>query len=351
MTVHPIYFESSYYIKPELVFDELTVISRNMWTYLGHTSRMAAWHDEGVPAFLVKTSDKKIKSFLWEMAEADIDWRSYCILSFPLLDYQAWERITLLIRPKGHWAWMKQLRKYVGSAERLDELVDFMQLFIELQIESYGVAKIKSGKFVQRNSSGKGYYFAMYHALADRLLELESAGVDYRDWLITKFNKCKDFEKIDFIYLSTIVNRNALDPELVKVQAIAKDLWREVKAFLNLSTSCEMPDGCIPKGWTPASIDMRATKDIVKIVKEGFYFYADGEQRRGKFHYAKNTNCIIMCTPDNFEVFKEGWGNPMYLRGLPTWSEYRQWGLYPGRWDEMGKPIGGQGLTIKWRRG
>ncbi len=329
---------------------ELTDISRRLWVYLGYTALMRPWHDNPERITLFQQCAAKFRSFFWTMDQMDVDWRSYCVLSFLLRDYTKWERALLLIKATDHWSWMRKLREYAGSAQRVDEITEFILYFVQLQIEYHGKCKIRTSKSIRKDVQ-RGMYYAVYHEVADRLSQLESDGVDYISWLEAKFQKCVEFGKLDFIYLSVIVNQNGLDPDLGELRSDAQDSWSELRAFLSLSKRCEFPDGAIPKGWTPAGEDMQNPVRIVKITADGFYFYENGEQRRGKFHYAKNKYQVIRCTPENFGMFKGSWGNPAFLTARPTWEEYSKWGLYPDMWTVDGSNTNGRGPAIKWRKG
>lgn len=349
----PVKFSSEHTTDIRKFLPELTEISRQMWTYLGYVGLIQPWHDSSDRQMWFKLGEDKLKLFFWTMDGMDVDWRTYCVLSFAMSEYSYWERLQLLLNNKSHWSWVRKLRKHAGSSERLDEVADFLLKFIYLQIETYGHAKIKTSASVKIDTANivKGkkptQYFAVYHQIADRISQLTSAGVDYSVWLDEKFQKCKA-SKVDYIYLSTIVNMNGFDPDLTDMHEATNDEWREIRDFLGLSRRCEFPDGCIPKGWTPAVESTQNPLSIVRVMKDGYYFYADGEQRRGRAHYARNKYLMIKCTPENFKNFKAGWGNPMYLTASPTWAEYSAYAVYPGLWDEKGKSTNERGANIRW---
>jgi hypothetical protein len=177
---------------------------------------------------------------------------------------------------------------------------------------------------------------------------LISQGIDVELWLNTKFHRCKG--AVDFVYLSTIVNVNAFDPDLADLHSAQVDPWREIRDFLGLSRNCDFPDGVIPKGWRPANEDMRSVSEITRVAKDGYYFYSDGEQRRGRMHHARNKYFLIGCTPENFKFFKSDWDNPAYLTSSPSYEDYLRYGVYPGVWDEHGKSTNGRGPNVRWSK-
>jgi hypothetical protein len=61
-----------------------------------------------------------------------------------------------------------------------------------------------------------------------------------------------DFENLDKIHFSTIINKNGLEPRLSDLKNYTHDSWREIRTFLGLSLDCEFVDGFIPKGWGAA---------------------------------------------------------------------------------------------------
>jgi len=117
-----------------------------------------------------------------------------------------------------------------------------------------------------------------------------------------------------------------------------------------LSNDCVFSDKCIPKGWLPASEDGEDLKKVVKLTGDGFYFYANGNQRRGKSHYMKNKYFMINCDPSNFATFKESWKDANLVSGMPTWEEYSKYGRMPGLWDSEGNSTNGRGKNVKWRK-
>lgn len=150
-----------------------------------------------------------------------------------------------------------------------------------------------------------------------------------------------------------IVNRNSFDPSLGDLKAELNDSWRDMRQFLGLSSECEFPDKFIPKGWRPSSGDEDDTRSIARVTGDGYYYYKDGTQRRGKRHYAANKYLCIMCDPSNFEKFRKKWDDVRLLTGSPTWREYSFWGMYPDLWDEKGVNVSAFRAikNVKWRKG
>lgn len=349
---YPVNFRHTEIVHIEHCMPEIETICRQLWTYLGYTGMGSLWVDDARSNAILAKNQDKIKRFFWHMDNFDIDWRSYCYLTLPLVPYTSWQRVLLLVNNAKHWHWAVKLREHVGTSEAFDELADFVLDFMQMQIEKYGTAKINTSSSVQRvpgmknKGAYRSKYYAVYTLLADRIKQLKERDIDPKVWLDVKFEKSTIF---DFVYLSTIANYNGLDPDVTELRAIVNDDWRTIRGFIGLSRECKFPDGCIPAGWWPASEDPNNIHDISVVTKDGFYRYSDGEQRRGKFHYMKNRYHVIACNPENFEQFKDSWRDVRRLTSRPTWQEYSQFAIYPDKWDERGKSLVERMPNIRWR--
>jgi len=350
---HPVKFGYTNVVRTEQYMQEIELICRQLWTYLGYAGLGTLWADDGRSPIILAKNQDKLKRFFWYMDDIDVDWRSYCYLALPLVSYESWQRLLLLVNNKQHWHWMSKLREHVGASEDIDELAEFILEFIQRQVDLYGSAKVRTSSSIQSvpgAPQGKAYrsqYYAVYTLLADRLKQFKAQGVDPLMWLDIKMEKAKG---LDYIYLSTIVNHNGLDPDVNELQSVVNDEWRSVRNFIGLSRACKFPDGCIPAGWWPSGDDVNNLWDISAVTRDGFYYYSSGEQRRGKFFYMKNRYHVIGCTPDNFEQFKAGWRDVRMLTSKPTWEEYSRYAVYPDMWDERGESINGRIPNVSWRR-
>jgi hypothetical protein len=376
----PVYFNEQTRPSPDVNYHELIYISRQCWTYLGFTGLMTPWHDQDDPFKFLKIQREKFRKFFFEVKNLDIDWKTYCFLLYISSTYDKWERPTLLTMQQPAKSWFKKLRKHAGSSDMVDHVCEFMQEFISLQIETSGKATFSPSiwldtdpnsvlevqrankKRAQRVASGQKVraqkrvkkptkYYSIFHRIVDRINFLNSRDLHYKDWLRMKFRRCVEQGSLDHVSLAVIVNVNAFDPDVKEAQTRFKDPWREVKEFLGLSLDCKFPDNCIPKGWRPASEDTDDIKKIAVVKGDGYYYYTDGSQRRGKRHYATNKYLVISCIPDNFDQFKSTWDDPRRISGRPTWEEYLNWGLYPDLWTAEGVSQYHGIQDVTWRVG
>ena len=369
----PIYFTKETRFSPDDYFEEMTDISRQIWSALGYAGLLNPWHDTNHLKFLRIKRDS-FRSFLYRMAEMDVHWKTYCVLSFLMTGYEWWERPMQLFIQTIHWTWVGKLREYVGSRVLLDQVAFFMLEFVNLQIAHTGRAYFAKGTFVapdpaklhtagvnKRRSKSSSEESSkrkppkcllLYRKIADRIKQLEVEDVSYVDWLHAKFKECREINSGSAVSINAIVNFNSLEPDLKLLKSAVADPWRSVREFLGLSFDCEFPDGSIPKGWRPSHDDTPDTERIAVIHADGYYHYKDGTQRRGKRHYANNKYLAIMCTPENFIDFKSAWDDSRLLSGNPSWEQYSKWGLYPGIWDEKGLNVSVYHSinNVKWRR-
>ena len=335
--------------KSSLIKDSLVGLSRFIWGYFGYAGLITPWHDDVSSA--INFSGTVLDRFVKYLDDEDISLESYSSFVLPIIDYTRFESIGSSISNRGERSWMKKLRKYCTSLDELDYAADLLLKFFQLQVEHFGKAELSKSSIVKHDpNTKKAYYFEGYHRLVDRIRQLNSVDVDPEIWLEEKFLACKKAFPDSVILFRTIVNVNCFDPNLRELQGKTLDPWRVIRNYLGLSSDCLIEDGYIPKGWLPASDDCDELKKVIKIDGDGYYYYADGTQRRGKRHYAGNKYFVIKCTPDNFDIFRSEWFDVRRLSDKPTWDEYIRWGAYPGIWDASGNTIIGRGRPVKWRR-
>jgi len=358
--VRPVYFTNKNLLDPRECFDDIIYLSRYFWTCFVFTGLLTPWHDDPDPIGLLRKSVDYVRRWLWICEDMDVDWRSYCVLSFCMTPYEMYERPTMLLGQRKHWTWMRKFRKYTKSRKLVDEVAFFMLEFIRLQIEHSGRASFSKRVFIGPDLSrgvekGKAppKTLVLYQQVANRINQIHNEGVDYLDWLVLKCRNLYKMAPEQPLQIQTVVNVNQLDPDFDLLRIRAADEWRAVREFLGLSFECEFPDGAIPKGWQPASDDMIDRSKIRRITADGYYYYADGTQRRGKRHYATNKYLTIRVSPENFEEFHKEWDDPRLLTAMPTWEEYSRYGMYPDLWDENGTNISPyQAIRdVRWRRG
>ena len=327
----------------------LLSMSKLIWVYFGYSGLSNPWHNSPDP--LWKYSLKTINGFIDFLDQESITLESYAILFFPLVHYSKYSKIGNIISNKGHRSWAKKLMRYVKDPELFDETADLLLKFFEYQVEYDGKAFIPASKVVQADLeiTNSGKYCEAYHRLVDRIVQLKSNDIDPFVWLREKVRLVKSAFPDSPLQLRTILNVNGLEPSMKDLKSYTNDVWREIKDFLGLSQDCDISDGVIPKGWGSSSEDHSDLKDIVRIDKNGYYYFKDGSQRKGKFHYSKNTYFVIGCTPANFNEFKESWLDRRLISAMPTWEEYSMYGVYKGYWDYEGKSLTGRGRKIKWR--
>lgn len=329
----------------------LIQMSRELYCYQGYSGLGDPWHDKPDPMW--QYSAKTITGLINYLDQEDITLESYAIFIFPLVHYSKYNKVGSLIYSKGHRSWMKKLRQYAGSADMFDEAADLLFQFFLLQVEYDKSHKlhINSSSVVVKDMevTNSGKYCEPYHRLIDRIRQFHELGINPEIWLREKVRKCVEVYPDSSLLIKTIVNINGLEPTVDDLRIYTEDTWLEIRNFLGLSQDCEFIDDSIPKGWGSSGDDYEELKDVAKIGKDGYYYYSDGTQRRGKCHYSGNTKLIIGCNPENFKEFKDEWLDPRLLVAKPTWSEYNQWATYPGLWDSNGNAVNGRGRPVKWR--
>lgn len=325
-------------------------ISSEMWSYFCYSGLITPWHEEFDNKKMFNFQQRTFIKLIKHLEDNDISLRSYCILICIVSDYTKYERPALLFGQRNHWSWIKKLREYCGSRENLSDVASFMEAFLKYQIIYHKRAFVQPKSIIDKESDGKRKGFITYYRISDRIKQLQINNVNYIDWLEKKFDNCIRFKPNQNVLIKTIVNHNGLDPSLSEIKEVVNDPWNEIRKFLGLSYECKFPDDCIPKGWAISHDDFENSDKIIKITKDGFYYYSDGTQRRGKRHYARNTYLCIKCTPDNFAEFVDKWHNKILLTSTPTWKEYNKYAVYPGRWNEDGTAKNGRGKPVKWRK-
>jgi hypothetical protein len=379
----PVYFTEKNRLDPKPYYPHLKELSRQCWAYMGYAGYLTPWHDSDAQNLLEYSRDK-FRALFYKLDKEDIPWWSYFLLLFLMTSYEKWERPGLLMSQEIEYKWFRKLRTHVGSSQNFHKVALFMWEFTQLQVQQFGrcvysrstfidtdpasVQKLDKKKTAYQEDRAKALsenrkaprqsmdkapqkYLVAYHRIFDRIRALDAAGVDYLEWLRVKFGKCVECHPNEYVKLNTIINMNGLDPELKAIQQQANDPWKHVRKFLGLSEVCAFPDGSIPKGWRAASDDADDLRKVVRILADGYYYYADGTQRRGKRHYAQNKYLVIRCTPENFNQLVADWDDARKLTSRPTWSEYSQWGLYPSLWDAQGQNVSEFTAIpdVKWR--
>jgi len=327
----------------------LLTMSKLIWVYFGYSGLGNPWHDSPDP--LWSFSLKTINRYLEFLDQEDITLESYVIFFFPLVHYSKYGKVGNLISSRSHRSWAKKLRQYCKSAEVFDETADLLLKFFEYQVEYDGKAFVSDKSLVKKDLeiTNSGKYCEAYHRLVDRVVQLKSKGIDPEIWLREKVRNIKNAYKDSPLQIRTVVNINGLEPSEAELANYTEDNWRDIRDFLGLSQDCEFVDEIIPKGWGPSGDDRDNLKKVVKIDKDGYYYYGDGVQRRGRFHYCKNSYFVIGCNPTNFETFKHEWLDRRLLSASPTWDEYDNWGIYKGLWGFDGEPLNQRGRKVRWR--
>ncbi len=346
--LRPVYFDEDTFNDVSKHFDEITEVCRRMWTFMGYSGLILPWH-EFDPRKELNFQRKSLQKWFVAWEKLDVSVASYCVLCCSVSDYTKHERPSLLLYQTAPMSWVAKLRKHAGSSELVDRVVTFLYKFFELQFDRAGTTYINPTRLSAADPSGKGKYFETYHKIVDRLKYFDLHGVDSDSWLEKKFDSCFQSFEDRKIYINTMVNVNSFDPDLKELSSEMSDPWRSIRRFLQLPDSCEFPDGYIPKGWGIASDDPANYQNIARVMGDGFYYYKDGTQRRGKRHYASNRYFIIKCDHSNFDEFKSAWNRTSLISVKPTWLEYKKWAMFPGVWDEKGESLVNT-KDIKWRK-
>ncbi len=357
--VRPIYFYGDSWIRPADCFDEIRDLCSQMWTCMGYTGLSTPWHEVADPGVMFRAQSGYIRKWLWKCWDMDVSWQSYLVLSLCMTDYSLYERPAILLGQRSHWTWIRAFRTYAGSRERVDQVAFFMLELIRIQVENNNRAYFPRGSFLapdfnqKKKDTGKHpFKLELYGRISDRIQQMESEGVDYLEWLSAKCDNLKKVDSATQLHVNAIVRSNSFDPKFEDLRVAAADEWLSIRRFLNLKSECTFPDGSIPKGWQPASDDMDDVSRILMIAADGYYYYADGTQRRGKRHYATNKYLTIRVTPENFGEFRESWYDPRLLSQRPTWDEYSRFALYPEIWNERGDNTSEYKVikSVKWRK-
>ena len=327
--------------------------SRVMWGYLGYslTSDTRPFFEDNTTFLMSRTKTReKFLDFLAFLRDNDISMYAYTIIVFSIISDSNFAVFTKLHSGRGERSWIKKFRKFANSSEELDEFANFLLTFITLQVEKTGQAFINRSSVVKDDPVKTGKYMQAYHSRLTRIRSFKELSIDPIVWLEEKVNRYSQFYSNQKIHFTAIVNSNGVDPDLEEVRILSNDSWRHVRQFLGLPTKCAFVDGYIPKGWGAASDDRDSLDKVVYVTGDGYYYYADGTQRKGKRHYANNLFFVIKCTPANFEEFKATWHDLRRLSGSPTWEEYSKWGKTPDVWDSFGDSKNGRVKSVVWRK-
>jgi hypothetical protein len=331
--------------------DILIGVSRAVYSYKNFTGTNNAWHDHP-EVFFKKWDVTKLFNIL---EEREIPIESYAVLSALAAPPSKFVSPGKLYGTIPMLAWLSELREYCETAELFKEVAEVSLHLLRFQTtEKYHVYFtqsniVKKVEDILGAEARDAKYAEVYSTLADRIRKFHYDKIDPILWIEEKFKKCiKSFK--DDVAFSAIINLNSLEPDLKALSAITNDEWREIRQFLELSPFCQFTDGYIPKGWRAANDDRDELLKVVRITGDGYYYYEDGTQRRGKRHYLQNQYFVIKCTPENFKEFKESWDDKRLLAGTPTWEEYDKYGVEPKYWGEDGKSLNGRGQPAKWRK-
>jgi len=330
---------------------ELQVYSRTMWGYFGYSasSDIVPWHDNPDldASFNFKTSRKFLTLFNL-LDSLKIDLEIYSIITLSIAKSEKYSSAFKLFNDTGAKSWIKKLVSYANDNTLIEEVAKFILHYIHLQIEYKGVARIPQSAIVRKDK--EGYYLETYCKLVDRIRFLRDNEIDIEEWLSEKVKIFVGWFPDSEININTMVNVNGVDPDIEEIKKRSKDSWKEIRSFLGLSSECIFVDGKIPKGWLPSTDDADDLKKIVKITGDGFYFYENGVQRRGRSHYMKNKYFMINCDSSNFQEFRNEWRDVRLISSMPTWEEYNKYGRMPGLWDAEGSSTNGRGKNVKWRK-
>ena len=324
-------------------------MSTKMWSYFRYSGLLKPWHDE--PHMHLNYASEQLFNFIEYLTENNITIESYAIFALSLATPDRYERPAKLFCNRADKSWVKKLRAYSETHEIMDYSAYILMRFFEKQIEHKGRASIARSSILRKDEDTKASQcMEGYYRLVDRVRQLVSMNIQPDIWLNAKFdNSVKAFPN-DSVKFRTIVNINGLDPDLAEIQKIYSDPFREIKQFLGLSHSCEFVDGYIPKGWSLSTDDLNDLTKIVRITGDGYYYYPDGTQRRGRRHYSGNSYFVIKCDPSNFQFFKDSWYDLRLFSVAPTFDEYFRWAAYPGMWDQDGKAVNERGKNTRWRK-
>lgn len=335
-------------------------VSQTMYTLLRGSAKGSGWHDKAEYHFNHSQYKKHVGDFYQYLSDNDLVLPSYCILACTLARSEHFRSPMRLYGRVDLMRYLRELREYCGSSESFVEVADLIYHLLEYQ-GNLPPGDRKSVFFTFNNllkdvdvflgSEDKQgtKYLQTYYTLVDRIQELKESRIDPKLWIVAKYEKCVKAFK-DNIAFSVLANNNSLEPDLSKLKQETNDEWRDIRQFLGVSLSCEFPDESVPKGWRPASGDRDKIDDIVKITRDGYYYYPDGSQRRGKRHYMNNSYMVINCTPENFEEFKGSWDDPRLLTKMPTWEEYSKYGPEEKHWGEDGSSLNERGKPVTWRK-
>lgn len=347
--LYPVYFtettKKDYFTNN---IEEFTKISREVWGMMNYAGMLTPWHDTGRPIW--DGQKKSLNTFFHNLEEAGVSWQLYCYLIFITMEWNKWDSPCTLIGGRPELSWVRKLYEEFGEYT-VSQTVMALYKFFELQYQYYGELNFERKNLIRKDTrSGKsGKCLEAIHKLGRRVIQIHNLGIPFSVWLEDKMEAFHKYQPKAIPNLATMVNHNGLDPNVEEIKERLADPWTEIKDFLGLPSDCLFADGSIPKGWQPIIEEYIDPKRIKKINKDGHYLIDDGSQRRGKYHYIKNTYLCISCTPENFSRFKSTWKDPRLYVSTPTWEEYSQWALNPGLWDAEGNATNERSKPVKWR--
>lgn len=344
--LHPVYFSNKEIINIDKEMEVLNWCSSTIWGYLNFAGLMIPWHESDEKDMIVRFQRKNLVDLIRAVDEIDISLRAYGILICIASDFIKFERPALLFKQLMLIPRIKDLRSYARSREMVDRVANFMLEFLQMQVEYSGNARINEKEITGTANNRK--IFISYRDAADRINYYDKLGVDYREWMRQNFEAFKEWKPNERLSLRGLLNKNNLDPTDNELVNFTSDPWMPIRRFLELSDECQFPDGFIPKGWQPAVDDFDNIKKVAFIKGDGFYYYNDGTQRRGKRHHARNKYLIIKVDPNNFLEFKEIWNDKKYIMKNPKWEEYRDYGMFPDMWNSKGENIHTAVSPLKW---
>jgi hypothetical protein len=331
---------------------DMAAFSRTIWGYFGYTGLLEPWHDyhylEGYISKQKRVKGGKTRypfeDFYNDFISLDVPLSAYSVLVLPLAEPSKWEQPLSCFKAPSRISWVRNLREYCGSRKNVEKVSWFLWKFYQLQVQHYNRGFLNLNHLVKIDESDR--FCGIYYDIFNRIRQFELKGVDFLTWCEVKFNKIRHTFHDDIVTLPMIVNFNYFELKDGEMESLKNDSWRTVRDFLGLSSSCEFPDGFIPKGWTPRSSEN--TDKISKVLGDGSYTINDSVWR-GTFHYSKNHQLIIKCTPDNFSLFKETWYDKL-SGATPTWSEYNDFGVTSFYNEDGSSKEENIKFEVKWRR-
>lgn len=345
-------------------FQTLRATSRDVYSYLGYSGLVNAWHDKYPKA----PNDYEWDSLFKYIDENDMELPAFAVLATIIAKPGSFRSMRSVFNSYNTRLWLQTLRAHCDTTELFSEVAETLLHLIKHQSDQEHRVYFSQTNIVKAFEAYEGYELdretdaslekkatteartkeaEVFHTLADRIRKFKQDKIDPTLWIVAKYKKCVEaFE--DSIAISAIARINTLEPDLKELVAVTNDVWRPIREFLQISPSCEFVDGFIPRGWRPSVGDLNDPSKIQKINGLGFYFFADGTQRKGQSHHMHNSYLSIKCIPENFEAFKESWDDKRKLTNPPTWKDYEAYHMGDLRWTETGQSTTPGGLSVVW---